>query len=65
MRQEQFDSLDETTLWIYTQDTMNITHFTKCTAIPFDINVRCKDSGYAPSVNHKIANLTATRYDQY
>lgn len=65
LRQEQFDSLDETTLWIYTQDTMNITHFTKCTAIPFDVNVRCNGSGYAPSVNHKIANLTATRYDQY
>ena len=65
LRQEQYDSLDETELWIYTQDTMNITHFVQCTAIPFTKDVRCEDNGYIQKVNYRINNLTAHRYDQY
>jgi hypothetical protein len=44
---------------------MNITHFVKCKTIPYTVDVKCQDSGYVPFLNHKINNLTATRYDQY
>lgn len=65
LRQEQYDSLDDTIIWIYTQDAMNITHFVQCETIPFAKDVKCKESGYIPMLNYKINNLTANRYDQY
>ena len=44
---------------------MNVTHFVRCEAIPYAINVNCSDTGYIYGVDQRIANLTAHRYDQY
>lgn len=35
LRQEQFDSLDDTILYLYTQDYNNDTYFSRCTTIQF------------------------------
>lgn len=65
LRQEQFDSNDDTQLWLYTQDALNITHIVQCDTVPYTIDVKCQDNGYFPSANYTIANLTAHRWDQY
>lgn len=65
LRQEQYDSIAETDLFIYTQDFTNKTHFVKCTTVPFTKNVTCEDDGYIAEVNHKILNLTANRFHYY
>ena len=65
LRQEQFDSVRDTQIFIYTQDAANVTHFLECETVPYTVNVTCKDEGYLPHVNFRISNLTATRYDQY
>lgn len=65
LRQEQYDTVRDTTLFIYTQDAANITHFLECETVPYTKDVKCKDDGYLPHVKDKINNLTATRFDQY
>jgi hypothetical protein len=65
LRQEQYDSLDDTHLYLYTQDYNNATHFSRCVTVPFTDEVHCIESGYAPHINFKIANLTANRFHYY
>jgi hypothetical protein len=65
LRQEQYDSLDETVLYLYTQDHGNFTHFSKCITVPYTDEVHCIDSGYAPHIDFRIANLTANRFHYY
>lgn len=65
LRQEQYDSLDETVLYLYTQDHGNFTHFSKCITVPYTDEVHCVDSGYAPHIDFRIANLTANRFHYY
>lgn len=35
LRQEQYDSLGETELYLYAQDANNVTHFSRCVAVPY------------------------------
>jgi hypothetical protein len=65
LRQEQYDSLDETHLYLYTQNNNNDTHFSRCVTVPFTEEVHCIESGYAPHISFKIANLTANRFHYY
>lgn len=65
LRQEQFDSIDETDLYLYTQDFNNVTHFSMCTTIPYSDEVNCRESGFAPHIDFRIANLTANRFHYY
>lgn len=65
LRQEQYDSLDETQLYLYTQDYNNDTHFSRCITVPYTDEVHCIESGYAPHLNFRIANLTANRFHYY
>lgn len=65
LRQEQFDSLDDTILYLYTQDYNNDTYFSRCTTIQFTEQVYCEDGGHAPHISFKISNLTATRFHYY
>lgn len=65
LRQEQFDTVRDTIIYIYTQDAANVTHFLECETPPYAEDVHCKDEGHVPQANHKILNLTATRFDQY
>lgn len=65
LRQEQYDSLDETHLYLYTQDYNNATHFSRCVTVPYTEEVHCIESGYAPHINFRIANLTANRFHYY
>lgn len=41
LRQEQFDSIDRTQIYIYTQDSMNFTHFLRCVTVPYETDVNC------------------------
>lgn len=65
LRQEQFDSARDTTIFIYTQDYANITHFLECETIPYSEDVKCKEDGYISEANERIMNLTANRFHQY
>ena len=65
MRTEQFDSLDETEILVYTQDADNTTHFSRCAAIPYTPEVHCFDTKHVPHMNFALANLTANRFHYY
>ena len=65
LRQEQYDHRDETEIYIYTQDAKNDTHFSRCITVPFTPEVHCVESGYAPHINFRIANLTANYFHYY
>ena len=65
LRQEQYDSVRDTQIFIYTQDAANITHFLECEAVPYAEDVHCKDDGYIHHINYKIANLTTSRFHVY
>ena len=65
LRMEQFDSRDETQLWIYAQDYDNSTHFSRCITVPYTQEVHCIERGEAPHINFRINNLTATRFKYY
>ena len=65
LRMEQFDSRDETELWIYSQDYDNATHLSRCITVPYTDEVHCIESGHAPHINFRIDNLTATRFHYY
>jgi hypothetical protein len=65
LRQEQYDSLEDTTLYLYTQDYSNATYFSKCITIQYTEEVTCQDGGYAPHINFRISNLTANRFHYY
>ena len=65
LRQEQYDSIDKTDLFIYTQDYTNKTHFVKCRTVPYTQDVNCDDDGHVPEISHRILNLTANRFHYY
>lgn len=65
LRQEQYDSVDETVIFLYTQDHGNFTYFSMCITVPYTDEVHCVDSGYAPHIDFRIANLTANRFHYY
>lgn len=65
LRQEQYDSIDETDIYLYTQDINNATHFSRCITIPFSDVVNCVERGFASQINFRIANITANRFQYY
>ena len=65
IRTQQFDSLDETEINIYTQDSENVTHFSRCATVPYTPEVHCFENTHVPHLNQKINNLTASRFHYY
>lgn len=65
IRTEQYDSTDESQIFVYTQDANNDTHFSKCITVQFTDEVHCVQTTYAPHLSMRILNLTANRFHYY
>lgn len=62
---EQYDSIAETAIYLYTQDATNATYFSLCAAIPYTDEVHCFENTHAPHIDFKIKKLIANRFHVY
>lgn len=64
LRQEQYESLDKSIIYMYMQDIYNKTFFARCTAEDFKKEVKCNNSRFSID-NDQILNFTVNRFHQY
>jgi len=62
---EQYDSLAETAIYLYTQDANNATYFSLCAVIPYTDEIHCFDNTHAPHIDFRINKLVASRFHVY
>jgi len=62
---EQYDSIAETAIYLYTQDAKNVTVFSLCAVVPFTDEVHCFENTHAPHIDFRITRLVANRFHVY